>query len=112
MLCSSMRMTTPSGKRWRTWTKVATAKVLTPFPVLIKLVTLMRFAAGNAAKRLRSRSHTSTLTMSASWEAALSVASYHYTTRNLGISFNGGDMTCCVDEINLAKDRLIVFSDA
>ena len=30
-------------------TKVGTAKVLT-FQVLIKLVTLMRFAAGNAAK--------------------------------------------------------------
>jgi hypothetical protein len=46
------------------------------------------------------------------WEAALSDASYLYTTKDMGISFNGDKMTCCVSEIDLAKERLIVFSDA
>ena len=46
------------------------------------------------------------------WEAALSVASYLNTSRELGISFDGNETACCVPEIDLDKNRLIVFSDA
>ena len=44
--------------------------------------------------------------------STLTCRSYLYTTKDKGISFNGADMTCCVDEVDLTKDRLIVFSDA
>ena len=46
------------------------------------------------------------------WDAALSVASYLYKTKELGISFTGGAQTCNVDAVALSKNRLIVYSDA
>jgi hypothetical protein len=46
------------------------------------------------------------------WTAALSVASYLYSTKDMGISFNHNAQTCNVNTIDLSRDRLIVFSDA
>ena len=48
----------------------------------------------------------------AAWEAALSIASYLNTTKDYGVCFTGGSQTCCIDEIDTSRDRLIVFSDA
>jgi hypothetical protein len=45
------------------------------------------------------------------WTAALSVASYLYSTRHLGITF-GSEQTCNVVAVDLTNDRIIVFSDA
>jgi hypothetical protein len=46
------------------------------------------------------------------WTAALSVASYLYSTKDMGISFNHNAQTCNVSAVDLSRDRLIVFSDA
>jgi hypothetical protein len=45
------------------------------------------------------------------WNAALSVTSYLYSTRHLGITY-GGKQTCNVEAVDLTSDRLIIFSDA
>ena len=45
------------------------------------------------------------------WHASLSVASYLYSTKHLGITF-GGKQTCNVAAVDLSSDRLIIFSDA
>ena len=46
------------------------------------------------------------------WNAALSIASYLYKTRTLGITFSGGAQQCNIDAVDVSQDRLIVFSDA
>ena len=46
------------------------------------------------------------------WDAALSVASYLYATKDLGITFRAGLQTCNIDAVNTGKHKLIVFSDA
>ena len=46
------------------------------------------------------------------WDAALSIASYLNTTRDLGISFTKGVQGCCIEAVDTSKNRLIAFSDA
>lgn len=46
------------------------------------------------------------------WEAALSVASYLNTTKHLGIAFDNYATTCCVNDVDVTSERLVVFSDA
>ena len=48
----------------------------------------------------------------AAWDAALSVASYLHSTKELGIAFGGDHQTCCVPDVPLDKARLVIFSDA
>ena len=46
------------------------------------------------------------------WDAALSIASYLNTTKELGIAFNADPIQCCVADVDVSTERLIVFSDA
>lgn len=48
----------------------------------------------------------------AAYDAALSITSYLYATKNLGISFRQGLQACNIDAVDVSKDRLIVYSDA
>ena len=46
------------------------------------------------------------------YEAALSIASYLYSTKDLGITFRAGPQTCNIEAVDVSRNRLIVFSDA
>lgn len=46
------------------------------------------------------------------WDAALSIASYLNTTKEWGISFDADPVKCCVDDVDVSTERLVVFSDA
>ena len=42
----------------------------------------------------------------------MSIVSYLNTTRDLGIAFDAEPIKCCVEEIDVSQERLVVFSDA